>query len=190
MHALILFLLVLLFPYNAEGNGWNKQQSNVNTALRSIHAYNGAIVWCAGDSTLVLKTEDSGQTWQKVMINTGFSKQNPLNFCDIKVINPSTIIACGYVQGINAPDTSYIFTTIDGGINWNQSLLHIDGKINALQIVGDSLIYASTLYPESLTPRPFIYESTNNGNTWHIKRNMAAENPAGDKWMIDCHFID
>ena len=89
-----------------------------NYGLHDIYFINSSIGWAVGDSGLVLKTEDSGQSWSGTFIPTEYSLHQ------IVALNASQAYASGgeFYISFTGSDTSFswgeLHKTEDGGSSW------------------------------------------------------------------------
>jgi photosystem II stability/assembly factor-like uncharacterized protein len=109
----LCLLLILFFPAN---NWWDVKETGVDSNLRGVSVVpnSGAgeivTIWATGSNGAVLRSTDSGKTWQKLSIPEAES----LDFRGVQALNPDT----AYVMSSGEGAQSRIYKTTDGGKNW------------------------------------------------------------------------
>ena len=83
--------------------------SNVSASFRGLDVINKKVVWVSGTQGTVLKTNDSGNTWENISV----PNSTKIDFRDIEAFDDKTAI----VMGISSPARFY--KTNDGGKNWD-----------------------------------------------------------------------
>src|SRR2546423_11070865 len=104
MKVAVLFIL-LMFAVPR----WAMQNSAVTARLRGVSAVNEKVAWASGSGSTVLRTSNSGATWQKLSVTT-----EPLDFRDIDAIDEQT----AFVLSIGNGTASRIYKTTDAGMSW------------------------------------------------------------------------
>jgi photosystem II stability/assembly factor-like uncharacterized protein len=106
MKHFFLVIIILSIQVNviSQNSGWTLVNSGTTEDLNAVHSQFATIFAC-GNSGTILKSLDSGKTWQ--------SMQSPIikNLNDVYVRNPEVIIVVG--------DGGTIIRTTDGGSTWN-----------------------------------------------------------------------
>ncbi len=123
---------------------WTLIPSGTTTNLQAVHFPTDSIGYIVGDFGIVLKSIDTGDTWQTIHLDSAYSFKS--------VFFTSNDI--GYAA---AGD---LYKTTDGGINWTQILTPTLNPISKVYFVNDTLGFAS----ES----GILYKTINAGNTWVI----------------------
>jgi photosystem II stability/assembly factor-like uncharacterized protein len=105
-------LLVLLSPDNA---WWSVQDSGVDSNLRGItvvpaSANGAATIWASGSQGAVVRSTDSGKTWQRLRIPEAES----LDFRGVQAFTAKM----AYVMSSGEGAQSRIYKTTDGGESW------------------------------------------------------------------------
>jgi len=103
MNTLIILILILAAPQ------WTLQQSGVTARLRGVSAVSDRVAWASGSGSSVLRTEDGGVTWKKILVTS-----DTVDFRDIDAPDPQT----AYVLSIGHGAASRIYKTINGGASW------------------------------------------------------------------------
>jgi photosystem II stability/assembly factor-like uncharacterized protein len=112
-------LLLLVIQVIAQFPHWTQQTSNVNARLRGVSAVNARIAWASGSGSTVLRTDDGGTTWKKLIVTS-----DALDFRDIDAIDENT----AYVLSIGNGAASRIYKTVDGGATWVLQFRNEDPK--------------------------------------------------------------
>ena len=112
------FFLALLFAVNIGDPWWTVQESGRDTNLRGVSvAYDKHVgikknyfVWASGSNGVILRSKDSGATWQSLKVEGG----GDLDFRDVEAVDDRT----AYVMSSGEGDKSHIYKTSDGGRTW------------------------------------------------------------------------
>jgi len=108
MRTINLFLIVhfsfLILNCFAQQPGWEIIPSGTSQELNSVFFYDYEVGFACGNSGTVIKSIDSGKTWQ----NLSTPVTNDLN--DLYVFNDSTLCVVG--------DSGTILFSVEGGNNW------------------------------------------------------------------------
>lgn len=127
MKTIITFLIVhsSLFILNcfAQQTGWEIVPSGTTTELNSIFFYDYEVGFAVGDSGTIIKSIDSGKTWQ--------SLQTPIinDLNDLYVFNDSTILAVG--------NSGNMIFSLDGGTSWYISTYPLAVDFYSVSFSGD-----------------------------------------------------
>jgi photosystem II stability/assembly factor-like uncharacterized protein len=113
-----LFLIALAIFFQLPH--WSLQTSGVTARLRGVSAVNGRVAWASGSASTVLRTEDGGASWKKIIVTS-----DTLDFRDIDAIDEKTT----YVLSIGNGDASRIYKTTDGGATWGLQFRNTDPKV-------------------------------------------------------------
>jgi photosystem II stability/assembly factor-like uncharacterized protein len=116
----LIFLLAITLPLLAQFPQWTAQSSGVNVRLRGVSAVNARVAWASGAGSTVLRTNDGGTTWKKLIVTN-----EVLDFRDIDAINENT----AYVLSIGNGPASRIYKTLDGGATWVLQFRNEDPKV-------------------------------------------------------------
>ena len=109
----LCLLLLLLFPAN---NWWDVRDAGVDSNLRGISVVPNpgtgevATIWATGSNGAVLRSTDTGKTWQRMHIPDA----EMLDFRGVQAWNPDT----AYVMSSGEGEKSRIYKTTDGGKSW------------------------------------------------------------------------
>ena len=110
------FLLFAAVLFGGEPSGreyrWIEHTFEHAASLRGISVLNDQVVWTTGSEGAIYKTENGGQTWERMTI----PDTELLDFRDVEVLSIDEIV----VMSAGAGDKSRIFKTADGGKSWTQ----------------------------------------------------------------------
>lgn len=98
---------------------WKPQTSGVTSRLRGVSAVSERVAWASGANSTVLRTIDSGATWNKLTVTT-----DQFDFRDIEAIDART----AYVLSIGNGPASRIYKTTDAGATWTLQFKNDDPK--------------------------------------------------------------
>lgn len=111
--GLLLALILLPAPH------WTIQTSGVTARLRGVSTVNERVAWASGSGGTVLRTDDSGATWQKLIVTN-----DAVDFRDIDAIDSRT----AYVLSIGNGPASRIYKTKDAGATWQLQFKNDDPR--------------------------------------------------------------
>src|SRR5215467_14518565 len=100
MNVLIILISILAAPQ------WALQQSGVTARLRGVSAVNDRVAWASGSGSTVLRTEDGGATWKKILVTS-----DAVDFRDVDAAGEQV----AYVLSIGNGAASRIYKTTDAG---------------------------------------------------------------------------
>jgi photosystem II stability/assembly factor-like uncharacterized protein len=100
--------------------GQKPQNSGTDVQLRGISAVSDKVAWASGAKGTVLRTIDSGETWQRMEIVGA----EALDFRDIQAFDQNT----AFVLSIGPGDQSRIYKTADGGRIWQRQFTNHDPR--------------------------------------------------------------
>ncbi len=135
-----------------------------NYELRTVQFISDSIAFAAGgpfagSSGILIKTLDSGNSWQTVFESFNF----PV-FLQIEFINDTLGFAAGSCH-VNNPNCyrSKINKTIDGGISWTEIYFDWADELRSIDVINNS-IYSVGFYNGGTNP--VIVYSSDNGQNW------------------------
>ncbi|RPI18701.1 MAG: T9SS C-terminal target domain-containing protein [Ignavibacteriae bacterium] len=144
------------------GETWVKLTSNTILHLNNISILNDSVIFIGG-TNVVLKTTNSGQSWNNVYTN--------INGCTLAYINSIQFIneTTGFLAGTctsspGYPSNSVVLKTTNSGNNWNAIL----GYYNSIYpyFLNDQTGYASVKI--GLGPYVKFARTTNSGTNWQL----------------------
>ena len=111
---------LLLFCSVAAGQDevWRLQNSGVAVSLRGMSAVSDTCCWASGAKGTVIRTTDSGSSWQSV----GPPGAEAADFRDIQAWDESAAVI------MSAGDVDRLYRTTDGGSSWTIVYEHPDPK--------------------------------------------------------------
>ena len=89
---------------------WTPLQSHVMSRLRGVSVVNDRVAWASGAGGTVLRTEDGGMSWQRLVV----PDSEKLDFRDVDAVSGRS----AYVLSIGPGDQSRIYRTDDAGKTW------------------------------------------------------------------------
>lgn len=120
-----------IYVSHDEGETWTQLfVDSVANPTSQIQFLNPQIGFLAGGQQL-LKTNDGGSSWQTLLTTPNLGIQQ------VHFVNSNT----GFLSAQYA-DTSYLYSTLDGGINWQLELIDTNFQATSLSITANYL-YAS-----------------------------------------------
>ncbi|MFT5777787.1 MAG: photosystem II stability/assembly factor-like uncharacterized protein [Crocinitomicaceae bacterium] len=109
MKNILLLLVTISLTLSVNAQTWNQIQTGTTKNLYAIDFPSANIGYIGGDSSILLKTIDGGQTWAEMPV-TGASNPDLYQIVDIDFVSETT----GYISN----DYGGTYITVDGGINW------------------------------------------------------------------------
>ncbi len=138
---------------------YNELTTGITTNLTSASShslnYNNAQVWACGDNGVIIKSTNTGITWENQTGNGVPVNVNLKNICFIAI---DTAVCAG-----NNGSTTYVYRTVNGGTNWVQVFTQTNGTINAIGFKNTSLGFMTG---NPAGGRWSLWKSTNKGLTW------------------------
>jgi photosystem II stability/assembly factor-like uncharacterized protein len=113
-------LVASRMPQAGAATPWTLQASGVTATLRGVSAVSGSIAWASGANGTVLRTEDAGRTWRRLML----PETETLDFRDVDALDART----AWVLSIGPGDASRIYKTSDGGATWERQFVNANPK--------------------------------------------------------------
>jgi len=104
----ISFLILAASMAHAQ---WQMQDSHGHAGLRGIHYAGGGVAWASGTGGTILRTTNSGETWQNCAVPPA---GEALDFRAVQAFDASTAI----VMSAGTGDLSRIYKTTDGCKSW------------------------------------------------------------------------
>jgi len=101
----------------AAAPSWTVQQSGQSARLRGVSASSDRVVWASGSANTILRSEDGGNTWKRLISPT----TDRLDFRDIDAVSDTT----AYLLSIGNGPLSRIYKTTDSGATWVLQLANL-----------------------------------------------------------------
>jgi photosystem II stability/assembly factor-like uncharacterized protein len=154
---LLAICVISVIGYLAAVPRWTLQTSGTTARFRGVSAVDDRMAWTSGSRSTVLRTLDSGTTWEKVVVTSEKSRLSRHRRIDDRVT---------YALSIGNGRASRVFKTIDAGQTWSEQFRAEDQKVflDAMSfwdaqhglIIGDSIDHGF-----------FILTTENGGATWN-----------------------
>jgi photosystem II stability/assembly factor-like uncharacterized protein len=164
MRTGFLVIIVLLFKsVFPQDNGWIMQESGISNSLRDIFTIDENHAWAVGDSGVIVRTIDGGETWEHQFA--------PFDLSCIWFMDANTGIAAG--------NSEYLLRTQDGGMNWYQLSPGLFTAYEDISFIGplNGWIIGN--------PGQAILKTSDAGLTWE---DMSIGN--NDEWLMSIEFAD
>jgi photosystem II stability/assembly factor-like uncharacterized protein len=113
---MILWILLVSLASSVSSQWWSVKTSGVDTNLRGVSVVREtalsavSIVWATGSHGIVLRSVDSGKSWQRLHI----ADSESLDFRGVQAFGENV----GYVMASGEGNNSGIYKTTDGGKTW------------------------------------------------------------------------
>jgi len=153
---MLTFLLAITVSLLAQFPSWTGQTSGVNARLRGVSAVSARVAWASGSGSTVLRTDDRGATWKKLVVTS-----DALDFRDIDAIDENT----AYVLSIGNGAASRIYKTVDGGATWILQFRNEDPKafLDAMSFWDAN---HGIVIGDSVGGKFYILTTANGGRNW------------------------
>jgi len=151
---LFIFILICSFGTSVFAqNYWSKIESPTTNNLNTLSFIDSLRGYVAGDSGLILYTNDGGSSWIQQQSNTD------RNIIDLFFLNEDLGWAVAWSEGI-LPLVTFILKTTDGGNSWTASEFRQDNIVMYSIYFLDSLIGFTGGNPGA------IFKTTDGGVNW------------------------
>ncbi len=135
---------------------WTMQTSGVNVRLRGVSAVSERVAWASGANSTVLRTIDSGATWQKLTVTS-----EALDFRDVDAVDAQT--AC--ILSIGNGPASRIYKTTDAGKTWT-----LQFKAEEEKAFLDAMSFWDAkhgiVFGDSIDRQFYVLTTSNGGSNW------------------------
>jgi len=138
------------FILKTTDGGENWTQSNIDGSPSSLSFVNYDLGFCAAFNG-IYKTTDGGENWN-------LNYQDNVHYSSIKFIDGTL----GFAVGNEYPRNLYLAKTIDGGLNWNKTLVALEDGNPIINMVNTSTGFIVSENSSN------IYKTTDSGNSWNI----------------------
>tara|TARA_B110000211_G_C14047315_1_gene539600 strand:+ start:375 stop:1544 length:1170 start_codon:yes stop_codon:yes gene_type:complete len=143
----LLFCLISFFSYAR----WEEITTNSSENLTSIE-FIGNTGFCAGENGELLKSTNSGQTWNLITSGT--------------IDNITSILFLDVNTGYFSTSTGFVFKTTDGGVSWTNNKLQSIGAINGIDFLNNSIGLA-------VGDNGAIFRTSDGGTSWNSLGNVS-----------------
>jgi len=113
-------VITILMALTAFAPQWTPQTSGVSARLRGVSTVSDRVAWASGANGTILRTENGGQTWQRLSI----PGTETLDFRDIDAVSDRI----AWVLSIGAGEASRIYKTSDAGAHWDEQFVNHEAK--------------------------------------------------------------
>jgi photosystem II stability/assembly factor-like uncharacterized protein len=145
---------------------WEILTSGVETSLRGIDVVapvrGGAtaklVIWACGSNGVILKSTDSGRTWQQLSVPDG----DKLDFRGVRAFGT----ASAYLMAAGEGDKSRIYKTTDGGATWKMQFTDTRPTFFLDAIVCDGELKCAAL--SDPVDGKFVIVRMTDGENWQI----------------------
>ncbi|MEO8513794.1 MAG: T9SS type A sorting domain-containing protein [Ignavibacteria bacterium] len=179
------FLLLSTLLYSQNFNyeyviNWSELNSGVNTSLNSIavNNYGSNVVATCGNVGVILLSTNLGVTWNN--ISSGMIPAN-IDLYTVSIGIPNIVIAAG-----NSGNTTYVYRTDNGGLNWTLVLTQPEGKINSIFL---GLNNFSFMVGNPVGGRWSLWKSSNQGAVWDSSGLYLAQQENETGWQNSCMVL-
>lgn len=134
---------------------WQNLVSGVDISLRGLSAIDGTTAWASGQRGTVLRTVDSGQTWENVSVPDA----DDLDFRDVQAFSAQRAIV------LSAGEPARMFKTIDAGETWREVYSNDTPGVffDGMDFWDDQRGLA---FSDPIDGRFLIVKTENGGETW------------------------
>ncbi len=129
------------------GDDWTIAETPTTNLLLKIHSYNGQLVICTGYDGLILRSSDSGETFEQVVSGVG----SGTDLWGVQMLNDTL----GWVCGMNQT----LLKTTDAGINWQQVFPGVNQHYWSLDFLNEQ-------YGMIACGGGIVLKTTDGGNSW------------------------
>tara|TARA_B100000809_G_scaffold159282_1_gene156660 strand:- start:4263 stop:7664 length:3402 start_codon:yes stop_codon:yes gene_type:complete len=139
-------------------NPYSDPYSKVNSIF-TINFFNDSIGVALGWNSIVLRTNDQGNTWIESPLQPSFSYPNDYIFEKVHYFNSTNIIAIANKRQVNAGQLPVaVFESLDGGISWD-TIAKLPNTVRDLTFTSDSIGYIGAANGK-------MFKSNNHGDNW------------------------
>jgi photosystem II stability/assembly factor-like uncharacterized protein len=149
----------VLLSFMAAGSWWTVHPTSVDANLRGIELVvhrSGTIIWATGSKGTIVRSTDSGTTWEPVHIAGGEN----LDFRGVRTFDGKTV----YVMSSGEGEQSRIYKSVDSGATWK--VQYSDKRkaffLDALQCSDDAHCFALS----DPVDEKFLLLATTDGEHW------------------------
>lgn len=156
---LLLVFIAMIAINGANAQTWTTLNSGTGSDLKGIHFPTSNVGYAVGTLGTILKTTNSGATWQSTTSNyPGYW------FWDVHFLNTDTGFAVGESDpGFNPNGAGIILKTTNGGTTWNAVVMNAPNPFRDLFVLNANTIFACGGAEQINTA---ILKSTDGGATW------------------------
>lgn len=173
-----LFTVFLGFLFcKSSGQQWQVQNSGVSVDLHDIYFVDQIHGWAVGDSSVIISTNDGGDTWI-----AQFTPTVGIQFEKVQFVNEDV----GFVVGTNGT----ILSTTDGGSTWNLTESGVDYWIADVSFVTEDIGWAVGGDLFQTRRNGIILHTTDGGQTWETQYETHAPDMFSSRMFGAVDFLD
>ncbi len=143
---------------------WVAQNSNLTQTLLGVDFIDGNTIWACGNNGAILKTENAGQNWQQIQLNTSGNDLYEIEFV-------------GSNFGCMVGTVGNIWYTNDGGNRWDKTNTNIIQDLYSVDFIDDKIGWAVGTVGK-------IFKTTDGGVNW------AEQNSNTTSTLHDVSFLN
>lgn len=147
--SLVIVLVMVTQLLQAQ---WIKQNSGTSERLTDVVMLDSATAIAVGMNQTILKTTNSGETWNFIALPWSF----PMNWNSVSFSNKLN----GVISGSN------VITTTDGGETWQPEFYSYDAKFLSALYIDPGHIFVGD-------DSGYVYRSLDSGKTWSVEKISA-----------------
>ncbi|MFN6946058.1 MAG: T9SS type A sorting domain-containing protein [Cytophagaceae bacterium] len=158
MRKIITLIICALATFPVWSQDWASQTTGTTTTLRGLSFVSSTTGWAAGNSGVILKTTNGGDTWSTL------NSPVTATFRDIFFIDENTGFIGNQSNGFNPGASNTLRKTTDGGNSWTTIP---DFTTAASSVWGIHFLDANTGFVAGgTTGSGYIRKTSNGGATW------------------------
>lgn len=141
------------FILKTTDGGENWTQSNIDGSPSSLSFVSYDLGYCAAFNG-IYKTTDGGDNWN-------LNYQDNVHYCSVQFMDDNV----GFAVGNEYPENLYLAKTIDGGLNWNKTLVALEDGNPIIKMVNATTGFIVAEYSSN------IYKTIDGGDNWNLVFN-------------------
>ncbi|MEO1528125.1 MAG: YCF48-related protein [Planctomycetota bacterium] len=153
--SVVLSIAILVCGHASAAEPWRLLETGVEASLRGLCVVSEKVVWASGTQNTVLRSVDSGETWNLVSPTLDVE----LDFRDIHAFDDENAVI------LSAGQPARVYVTANGGKDWKMAFEHSDERafFDALSFWNrDDGIAMS----DPIDGRVLLIKTTDGGRTW------------------------
>ncbi|MBK8845752.1 MAG: T9SS type A sorting domain-containing protein [Bacteroidetes bacterium] len=173
-----LSVIVMMAVCIANAQTWTQMNSGSGSDLKGIYFPSSNVGYAVGTLGTILKTTNSGTTWQSTTSNyQGYW------FWDVHFLNADTGFVVGESDpGFNPNGAGIILRTTNGGATWNAMVMNAPNPFRDLFVLDANTMFACG-GAEGINTA--LLKSTNGGTTWNSLGLTFVDATMGGMYFID-----
>ena len=162
MKQFYIIFVVTLSLMNSAMSQWVTLSSGTSINLYDVFFTDSNTGYAVGDSGIILKTINAGETWSALSSGTNYD----LNSIHFPAPNIGYAVGDGYNGSVHE---GIILKTIDGGTTWTATFIAIGNEVFISDVFSPDTITGYTSCSRhiiDMTYNPFIEKTMDGGTTW------------------------